>query len=233
MQVFDHVFFILMALAVPVLVYRSARNSGSPGMTRNRNYLRNVIAWLVAPVVLIYKWIMLDRPFSELGLAAGIIDISLLVGISIGIAVAGFVLTKRTQWGQDQLMGAARNRRSLHTPSLPRGPRELGNFALLEVAETTSDELIYRAFIAFYLHTFFGAAVAVPLMILIYVGSEAYRGRAGMTRAAVLGLVNSALLWLSGAIWAGVAVQLGWRAARTAAVVSIWSPGAQAELYKE
>jgi len=233
MQLFDHVFFILMAVAAPVLVYRSARNTSSPRMARNRNYLRNVVAWLVAPVVLMYKWSTLDRPFSDLGLAAGIVDISWLAGISIGIAVAGFVLTKRTQWGRDQLMGAARNRRSLHTPGLPRSPGELGNFALLELAETTSDELIYRAFIGFYLHTFFGAAVAVTLMIVIYVGSEAYRGRAGMTRAAVLGLVNSVLLLFSGAIWAGVAVQLGWRAARTAAVVSFWSSGAQARIDKE
>jgi len=233
MQFFDHVFFVLMSIAAPLLVYRSARNAQPPTMTRSRNYLRNVVAWLAAPVVLLYKWIALDRPLEDLGLAAGVVDATWLAGISVATAFVGFMVATRMQWGQKYLFAAAVSRNSLHTPRMPRGPEELGNFTLLELAETASDELIYRAFIGFYLYTFLGTAAAFTLMIVIYVGSEAYRGRAGMTRAAVLGLVNSTLLFFSGAIWAGVAVQLGWRTARMAAVINSWKRDAAARLHEQ
>lgn len=211
-----------MSIAAPILVYRSARVARSTAMPRNSNYLRNVVAWTVAPAVLLFKWHSMERPFEELGLAAGVLNASWLVLISTTIAVSAYFLITRTVWGQNRLLGPAFDRNSLHTPGMPEKPAEIPGFAILELAETVSDELIYRAFLWFYLQTFLGTVAAVLIMIAIYVGSEAYRGPAGMARAAVMALGNSALLLMSGAIWAGVAVQLGWRAARTTAVVSRW-----------
>ncbi len=182
-------------------------------MDRVKNYHRNLIPWSIPPALLLYKWWDLERPFSQLR-----IDISpeilMFSGFVLVITLAlSLLIATKLSMGK-ALMVSAYARRGLHTPEVPRKSSELPHFFALDLAESFSDEVIYRAFMLFYLSAFLPIWLAASVAITIFAFSEMYRGHKGVIRALALGAISMAFLILSHSIWLPIAFQLGWRAAR-------------------
>lgn len=224
MKNFDHAFFFLLAIVVPIVVLRNARRtaaSGSaPALSREKNYRRNVVPWSVPVLILLYKWFGYGRPFGDLGLSFESPEL-LFAGLALLAALLiSFFVASRTGLGRNYLMASAYARSGLHTPAVPKTKKEIPSFLALDLAETVSDEVVYRAFMLFYLSTYLPLPAAALIAVLIYVFSESFRGPAGMARAAVLGGTNMTLLVVAGSLWYPIAIQLGWRLARITTIAT-------------
>jgi membrane protease YdiL (CAAX protease family) len=119
---------------------------------------------------------------------------------------------------------------------LPAGALERRWFATLSVTAGFTEELLFRGFLLRYLHT---SPVHVPLLwavvisVLVFGTHHLYQGLNGFITTTVLGLVFTAMLLVTGSLWAGMAYHaaidlsllLYWRPRSAAPGSSLIAPG--------
>jgi uncharacterized protein len=96
-------------------------------------------------------------------------------------------------------------------------------FAALSITAGFSEELLFRGFLLRYLHTMplhLPFVWAVLTSALIFGAHHLYQGRQGFLSTAILGLVFTAVLLVTGSLWAGML----YHAATDLSVLLFWRP---------
>ena len=110
---------------------------------------------------------------------------------------------------------------------LPSSIVERRWFAALSITAGFSEELLFRGFLLRYLHT---SPLHLPLLwaafasALIFGAHHLYQGRQGFLSTAALGLVFTAVLLVTGSLWAGMI----YHAATDLSILLYWRPKAAA-----
>jgi membrane protease YdiL (CAAX protease family) len=106
---------------------------------------------------------------------------------------------------------------------LPASTVERRWFAALSITAGFSEELLFRGFLLRYLHTsplHFPFGWAALTSALIFGAHHLYQGRQGFLSTAILGLVFTAILLVTGSLWAGMV----YHAAIDLSILLFWRP---------
>jgi len=207
----DHLFAVLLALAVPFSSYYSIRRYKAEieaGATEKRGLLmRSLITeeW-VALAVLSLCWVVMGRCARELGLG-------LQPGGAVGYAVAAvmcllvlgqMVMVTRSAEGRASFRETVRPASFL----LPHTLQERRLFDGLSVTAGVCEEIIYRGFLISYLTVLLGTPFwgAALLSSVIFGLGHTYQGPVGFGKTAMVGAAMALLVGLTGSVWAAIVV---------------------------
>ncbi len=218
----EHILFFLLAVVLPYYIFPKKGNTsaGPVDFSRpsvHRNYLRNTIVWLVVAIIVPYFVTeKAGKSLSEIWLdytAWTASDFYLAGAFGLLAVLLTFLATLPSQ-GRKILVSDLWKRNTKHQPPLPISKNEIIAYPLLEVAEAISSEVVYRAFIIYYLANFLPIYVAAALSVPIFIWSEMFRGRSEALLAGAYGAVCAALLVSTGNIFAPLFFVLGFRLVR-------------------
>lgn len=111
---------------------------------------------------------------------------------------------------------------------LPAGTTGRRWFAMLSVTAGFTEELLFRGFLLRYLHTpplHLPFAWAALISALVFGTHHLYQGRSGFISTTIGGLIFTAILLLTGSLWAGMV----YHAAADLSLLLYWRPRSAAE----
>lgn len=87
---------------------------------------------------------------------------------------------------------------------MPRSPQDLRWFSAVSVTAGICEELLYRAYLLWYLGHWMGAVPAVVVAALVFGVGHFYQGPPGMLRTGIVGAAFAGIYRLSGSIFPGM-----------------------------
>lgn len=221
----------LFAIAAFVLPALSAWN----GVQLRRHPDRSLVSryaltlargWLVVGLVAGVWW-WTGRPFARLGFdfpvgAAGRLGLLIFAAATLGL---GVVLLNLRRFMRPERRQALR-RQMQQVKILPRTRRELLVFLPVAVTAGIWEELLYRAFLLWFLAPYIGTVSAAIASSLVFAFGHFYQGWRGAMNAGTLGLLFAFGFVASGSLWWLMAIHalvdvygglLSWRVSRMAA----------------
>lgn len=123
------------------------------------------------------------------------------VGVGVAVLVVGVMLQQvATVAGGATARATVRRQMGNIEPMLPRTPKELAWFRALAVTAGVCEEWLYRGVLTTLLASWFGVPVAVALASVAFGFGHAYQGRKGIAVTALVGLVMSGIVLVSGSL---------------------------------
>jgi membrane protease YdiL (CAAX protease family) len=210
----DHILAAILVIAWPLYAgyvqFPRLKRELSLGLanTRVRAYVRAVlIQWTVAAAA-VTIWIVNDRAFYELGIAA---TSGWRLGFGAIVLVAAAVLLevqRRRVTSDPSLSAEFREKIANASPLLPTNGRELATFYLVSVTAGVCEELLYRGYLIWYLKVTAGLPAAVILSSMMFGMAHLYQGRKGMLQTGTIGLVFALLYIVTGSLWVPMALHM-------------------------
>jgi membrane protease YdiL (CAAX protease family) len=196
----DHLFFILIAIVIPVLsLLRGQVNMEEIRLTvsdKKKFYLANAGVLWIGAIMVFVLWLLALRPLEEMGFRSPILD--LLVMSLTGLFVVAYVIETYTELSregnEDEILKSA--------AFLPQNKEELGYFMILAISAGICEEIVYRGFLVNYLMAViddrilaFNVAVIFPAVIFGIV--HMYQGIKSVLKIAIMSLLFSTIFIFS------------------------------------
>jgi uncharacterized protein len=186
----------VLLVPLPALVVGQAKRGEIEELPRPRIYADSILSlWVLALLSALAVWAS-GVDFEEIGVRP--LASAPLAAWSIGLTAAGLAVIAAAR------MAGVREA-ALLSHLLPRDRRERRLFAALSVTAGICEELVFRGFM---LHALLLATGSTPIAVAIAAGAfgvvHAYQGPAGAARAAVLGLLLTVPVLVTGSILAPI-----------------------------
>ena len=207
MTVFDHFLIFLLFVVQPVCSWLNFRHyvkkikAGEP-VDRPKLYLQTQLVHWLFLAVLIGGWLVLARPFSDLGFVAPGGSGFWLTAFVIFAASVGLLLSTKSIRQIDQ------QERDRHRASfgdlghfLPQNDRDLRGFYGVSTSAGIVEEIVFRGFVLWYLTLVMPMWTALLVSSIAFGLGHSYQGTAGMLRTGLAGFVFGLFFVLSGSIW--------------------------------
>lgn len=203
---FDHALAFALAVLFPIRAatgtFRRLKLAppGTLPAARRRAYREAMLLQWGLVALLAALWAWLGRPWTALGLVPGLTPGFL--GVAAGAALMA-VLVWRQRTGilaDDGALDAVRAKLAGLEVMLPHTREELRRFYALSVTAGVCEELLYRAFLIWYLAQFTGLVQAVALSSVVFGVGHAYQGWKGVLKTGAFGLFLGAVYVVSGSI---------------------------------
>jgi membrane protease YdiL (CAAX protease family) len=162
--------------------------------------------WLLTPVVLAW-WFWSGRTIADVGLGVPggwAFWVGAVVVIAAVVVLGRQVMViRRSAEAQDQVREQISGWPEVCMIT-PRDARERRMFILVSLTAGFCEELLYRAFLIWYLMTWLSAPVAAAISAVVFGAAHCYLGWTGALRAAVAGLVFAVAYLVTGSLWVAV-----------------------------
>lgn len=203
----DHLFMFILFVVQPIHGFREfnryvARVQEGKAEDRVNLYRQTLQIEWVAFGVLALTWVLLDRPFADLGIAAAG-GTGFWIGAAL-IAVASVFLVYT--WQRIKQMSSAEKEKQKKSLGplvymLPRNRDEYRAFFWLSGTAGIVEETIYRGFALWYLHQFMPMWAAIIVSSVMFGLGHSYQGPSGIVRITLVGILFGVLYVASGSIW--------------------------------
>ena len=207
MIVFDHLFFIGLAVVYPVLSWLSyrklCRRMAAGEVINPVEIYRSTIAalWSLFGIAIVL-WLLTDRSWHELGLGLNV-DAGFVIGLLLTIGAIAAVV--RQFGGMDAADDKTRKawRRQLGDLRVivPRDDRQLRLFYAMSATAGIVEETLWRGYLIWYLGHAMPVWAAAIASAVIFGFGHAYQGTASVPKIALVGGVFAALYLLTGSVW--------------------------------
>lgn len=209
---FDHLFALVLVVAFPLFAkfYFFPRllhdiSVGDPNARTFSYGMTIVIQWALVGV-LFWAWRRFSRTSPMLGLAMPR-GWRLIVTIVLPlVAVALFTLQNVAIATQPAAMESVRAEMSEVAGLLPHSKFELGLWMALSTTAGICEEILYRGFLIGYAARFMPPALAVIVCSAVFGFGHWYQGVGNAIQTGVVGLIMAVLYWLTGSIFASIAL---------------------------
>ena len=207
MHLVDHLFLLIILVIQPIygaVTYRRYVRSIEAGGSADRPllYRHTFFGEWAACIILFGVWIWQDRPFVDLGLVPGELSGVLAgLGIVLLITAAFFRGLMKTRAMDDHERREAAETLGDLVHFLPHDAREYRYFAALSLTAGFVEEIIYRAFLFWYLGMFMPLWAVVIVSSILFGLAHSYQGLGGMLKVTLMGLAAALLYVVSGTIW--------------------------------
>ena len=218
MNLLDHLITIVLVAGLPLYSARSlpgakARiESGEPGARRRLHWENCRMQWVLTAVVL-GGWWYAAHPWAQLGLS---IQLTWQFWVVLAIAVAYSAAMAA------QCVAALRTPESRHKGRaafgeaafiMPHSRGEMRSYMVLAVTAGVCEELLYRAFLIWYVTQFtgttaLGLAAAVTISSIAFGAGHLYQGPVGAGKTAGFAAVAGTLYVISGSVWIVMALHV-------------------------
>lgn len=205
--IIDHIFFVLVAGVLPVVVLlQSKAPAESDGIARIPTYALSCGVLMIPFSAIVLAWLGQGRPLSGLGiqLATGpwhevaiAVTLAMLGAGAALIAATRFLRAVRRRigpWVAESTEGALRL-------LLPVTRAELAAFCAIIPPSAVAEELIFRAFLIWYLGAVLPLPAAIVLSSLVFGICHSYQGAEGVLKTGAFGIVLALLYVASGTLW--------------------------------
>lgn len=224
----DHLYGLLVAVgytAYAILTFRRIRPAlerNEPG-ARLREYRSTLVAEWVLCGVALGLWTWAERSWETLGFGFPLDWRHGVAGAVGALVIVGLVLQAQAMAGTPGALESVRGQLGEFGAFLPHDRRELRTFVALSLTAGVCEELVYRAWLLWYLDALAGPVVAVIGSSVIFGLGHAGYGPSTGVRAGALGLFLAGLYLLGGALWVPMVVHAafdvsagvaGWRVNR-------------------
>ncbi len=216
--IIDHILFVAIAGVLPVaVVMQSNARAESTGIARIPTYALSCAALMIPLAAIVLAWLGQGRPLSALGVqfATGPWH-AVAVAVALAVMGAGISIVAATKfshavrrrvapWVAESTEGAL-------ALLLPVTRRELAVFCAIIPPSALAEEIIFRAYLIWYLDAVLPLPAAIIVSSLVFGICHSYQGAEGVLKTAAVGVLLALLYVASGAIWvpliAHVAVNL-------------------------
>lgn len=203
----DHLMMFLLAVALPIAsgwtyrVHARRIEAGQPP-ERLAQYRLTIIAQWTALALLFTAWLILGRPFADLGLRApgGVgffVGLLLLVPLTAWLVYAWRRACTADDAERAKTVAALGHLRHM----LPDTPRSLRSFAGLSITAGIVEEIVYRGYVFWYLAQVLPAWAVVFVGALLFGLGHSYQGTANVLRVTLVAIAFGAYYLLTGSIW--------------------------------
>lgn len=200
----DLLIVALAVLVMPALAILNGRDLAREAPAARKlvpRYIMIILRGQSFAALVVWAWWAQKRPFSALGLAPhlsiwdyGGFVLALLIGL--GIAAQSFGLLAAS----DEKI--ARGMKAVEGIKIaPNTPGELALFMLASLSAGVWEELVYRAFLIWFLAPLSGAIGAVVISALIFGLAHIYQGIRGVVTSFVVGVIFAVLYLLTASLW--------------------------------
>jgi membrane protease YdiL (CAAX protease family) len=215
-QTLDILFAILIAVVLPIWGYfdlQRLQRDLAAGRTeaRARAYLQTILwQWVLAAGALAL-WIAYGRDWSELGFVS---PLGWRLWLSIALTALA-VLVLMAQWRsivaatgekRDRYLQPLGAQMELVKHLLPHDAREWRRFLAVAVTAGICEELLYRAYLIWFLNAFIGLWGAAIVSTIIFAAAHLYQGPRAAVTIIFVGAALTALYLLSRSIWLPILV---------------------------
>ncbi len=203
----DHLMMLLLAIALPIAsgwTYRLHVRRIEAGKPPDRlaQYRLTKIAQWTALALLVAAWLVLGRPFADLGLRAPggagfFAGLLLLVPLTAWLIYAWRRASKADDAERAKIISALGSLRHM----LPDTRKSLRSFAGLSLTAGIVEEIVYRGYVFWYLAHFLPAWAVVFVAALVFGVGHSYQGAANALRVTLVALAFGAYYLLTGSVW--------------------------------
>jgi len=182
LSVWDHLFAAVVFVAYPTfsrLTIKSTLRSIAEGGERARlgAYKEIILVWIGFGLCALALWFWFDRPWPELGIV-GTPAPKLIIGACVAaIAIAAFVLPIRAI-ARQPVEGIENFNSQLGDTAIlmPKTCKEEAWFYGVSLNAGIIEELVFRAYLLWYLQHFIGLICAAVLAVIAFAIAHAYQG---------------------------------------------------------
>ena len=207
MTIFDHLFFLTIAVVQPAVGYFTFQKlvrRAEAGENINVNHLYNSTMaghWALF-VVLLGFWIVAGRQWVDLGFGFNI-DARELIGLALTVAVIVALAVQLRQVGKadPETTNAYRQQLGKLEFLFPRNNNELSRFYMVSVTAGIVEEAIWRGFLFWYLGHIMPLWAAALVSSIGFGVAHIYQGVSNVPKVIVVGVVFSGLFLLTGSLW--------------------------------
>lgn len=205
----DHLFALIVFVVIPIYSHRVfpafVRRVQIEGQTaRISGYRETIAIWATSALMLCGLWIGLGRSWADLGVRSSS-PLRVAIAIAIGSALIWLVIRQFStpeKKSKDEFASQLGDLAAL----LPHTAREEWWFRLVAVNAGITEELIFRAFLLWYLEPLAGMFAAAALTIVLFTLGHAYQGIAAVPGIAFVSFVFVVLYLVSGSIFVPIIV---------------------------
>ncbi len=200
MTIADHLYFLLIAVAAPVLGYFSFRrllrrvHAGESISPAHLYKFTMANHWTLFALLLVL-WVVSGRAFADLGFGVEIdtrfmVGTLLTIGMVVLLALQVRLITQSSEkdFGDLQFL-------------FPRTTGELWGFYGLSITAGIVEEALWRGFLFWYLGHFMPLWAAAIMSAIGFGIAHAYQGLAAVPRIVLVGAAFSGLYLLTGSLW--------------------------------
>lgn len=208
-SVLDLFLFLFAVLYVPIkgaLTYRGLKRSlvTNPGH-RLKWYRRANRLDSLTIVMVLLLWFYEERSFAELGLVLsgglpGLVRLSMSLAVAVLLALL-IKMAHRWELRNKRKHGEMINRLRYILPVLPHTQREMDVYPYHAISTGLSEELLFRAFMLWYLHKHMNLFLAVVLSSILFGFGHLYQGWRGVKGTTIYGLVFASVYLAAGSLW--------------------------------
>ncbi len=201
----DHVFVAYLALVYPFVAWRNfpalverIRAGGEP--LRVRAYQATVLTWLLHLALLLGLWLFTRREWEALGLR-GAAPGDTLAGLVLGGLLLGAFAAYA--WRQRAVRATRSELEQSSGPVavfLPRTAREERWFRIMSLNAGVTEELLFRAYLYWYLLHWLGPGLAAAGTVLAFTAGHLYQGLRQLPGIALMGTFFIVLYLVSDSI---------------------------------
>ena len=200
MTIVDHLYFVLIAVAAPVVGYFSfgrllRRVAAGEEVSPAHLYRFTMTSHWTQFALLLVLWAVSGRAWGDLGFGLEF-DTRFLVGtvVTIGMIVALMLQLRLIDRASEEDLGDLRF-------LFPRTPSELRGFYGLSVTAGIVEETLWRGFLFWYLGHFMPLWAAAIVSAVGFGIAHAYQGPAAVPRIVLVGAAFAGLYLLTGSLW--------------------------------
>lgn len=210
MSVLDHILFVVICLASPLIdwlwLYPRLRRAAAAGVVgaRERGYVLTMLtSWGLTACVLAL-WLAFGRPFGYLRLGIGN---PLRAGIGLALAGAYVVIAwiqRRAVLRQPDAAEIVRRQLGPADALMPHTPRENRLFRMLAITAGICEEVLYRGFVMWYLAISITIIPAALVSSILFGFAHIYIGIPHVIRTVIVGAVFAVVVLSTGSLWPAV-----------------------------
>ena len=207
----DFAFVAVVAVIFPIwgfFEFRRLKREIAAGNVeaRARAYVQVMLSqWALAAVAL-GIWFYYSRPWGALGFASPV-DWRLWTGVALTAIAAGLLVMQ--WWAIVRATGENADRYKSQLTAqlepvkeiLPHNRRELRRFLALSVTAGVCEELLFRAYLIWFLAAFTGLWIAAAVSTVIFAAAHLYQGPKPAVKIIFIGAAMAGLYLLSRSIW--------------------------------
>jgi membrane protease YdiL (CAAX protease family) len=201
----DHIFFILIAIALPIYSYRSWQ-SFKKHLARKRPFaLRNgyvetiAIQWSFA-IFMIFWWIYTDKDFGDVGIAL-VLNFKTYISLAITLLGVVFLAAQLIQIKNlKEIPDSLKKQIEPIADLIPETVVERKLFVAVAITAGLVEELLYRGFLIWYLNSYLHWVIAALLSVLIFGFAHTYQGKSGLLKAIIVSIIFLGLYLWSGSL---------------------------------
>lgn len=207
MHVVDAIFLLLLFVVQPIYgaySYNKFLSDIAAGKQADliSEYRETMIMEWCAMFVLAIAWLLLDRPFSDLGLLSSgptqVWNGAAMTAVLVAVILFGWQYTARMS---DEEKLKQKNGLGGVIHFLPQNNRENNYFIGLSFTAGIVEEIVYRGFL------FWVLSLYMPMWLVVIVSSagfglaHSYQGISGMAKTMAIGLLFATIYLRTGSIW--------------------------------